>query len=312
MNLSRLVAQLDARLLTPAPATRPAVLRVVNGAYTAYYLGKRVRMLRQIHRTEARLFAPVGPVRLLRRPLPPVVADGIVYASLAADALFTFGVRHRVSGPVHAALLMWTLSYRNSWSMVFHNDNNLVLHTAVLGCSPCADALSVDALLRRSRPAQDWRYAAPSRVIQAVTTATYAVAGVAKVKGPLGWSWASGESLRSQIAADGLRKELLGSHAAPMGTRLYGQTALFRMLATGSLVLELAAPLSLVDRRLARLWAVSAFGMHWGIRAIMGIRFRHQMSGVIYAAFFPTERLAPRLPTRGRVGSLAEVMRRAG
>lgn len=119
------------------------------------------------------------------------------------------------------------------------------------------------------------------------------MSGVAKVKGPLGWSWASGESLRSQIAADGLRKELLGSHAAPMGVRLYPYTALFRLLATGSLALELAAPLSLIDRRLARLWAVSAFGMHWG-RAVMGIKFRHQMSGVVFLPFFPTEQLDPR------------------
>jgi hypothetical protein len=127
--------------------------------------------------------------------------------------------------------------------------------------------------------------------MQAVTATTYFVSGVAKVKGPLGWSWARGESLRSQIAADGLRKELLGSHAAGAGVRLYRHTALFRLLATGSLALELVAPLTLLDRRLARLWAVSAFGMHWGIRLIMGIRFRHHMSGVVYAPFFPVERL---------------------
>lgn len=291
MTARTFLARLDARVLAPAPATRPAVLRIVNGAYTAYYVGRRVSMFRKIHRTAPRLFAPVGPVRVLRRPIPPLVADALVGASLAADVAFTMGVRHRISGPVHAALLLWTLAYRNSWSMVFHSDNNLVLHTAVLGCTPSADALSVDALRDGSPPDRDWRYAAPSRVIQAVTAATYFVSGVAKVNGPLGWSWASGESLRSQIAADGLRKELLGSRAAPTGVRLYPHTGLFRLLATGSLVLELAAPLALLDRRLARLWAVSAFGMHWGIRVVMGIRFRHQMSGVVFLPFFPAERL---------------------
>lgn len=34
------------------------------------------------------------------------------------------------------------------------------------------------------------------------TASTYLVAGVAKVSGPMGWKWASGEGLRSQIAAD--------------------------------------------------------------------------------------------------------------
>jgi len=207
-------------------------------------------------------------------------------------------VRHRVVGPEHAGLLLWTLSYRNSWSMIFHSDNNLVLHTAVLGLSPSADSLSVDAVLAHGRldpQLRDWRYGLPSRLINAVTTATYFVAGVAKLKGPLGWSWATGESLRSQIAADGLRKELLGSSAAPLGLRLYGQTGLFRLLAVGSLVIELAAPLALLDRRLGRAWAVGAFGLHWGILALMGIKFRHQLSGVIFASFFPVDRL----PARG-------------
>lgn len=294
MNIARLLGRLDARWLPATPATRPAVLRVINGVYTAHYLARRVGMLRRIHRTDPQLFAPVGPVRVLRRPLPPLVADALVYACLAADVASTVGFRHRVTGPLHAGLLLWTLSYRNSWSMIFHNDNNLVLHSAVLGCTRSADALSVDALMGSPERGEHWRYAAAPRAMQAVTTATYFVAGVAKVTGPLGWSWGSGESLRSQIAADGLRKELLGSSAAPLGVRLYEQTALFRLMATGSLVLELAAPLALIDRRLARVWVVSAFGMHWGIWAIMGITFRHHMSGVVYASFFPVERLDPR------------------
>ena len=291
MNLRRLLRAADARVLPPVPSARPATLRILNGAYTAFYLGRRLRMLRAIHRTDPTLFEPVGPARVLSRPLPPVVADGLAFTSVAASIVFTLGLRHQVSGPLHAALLLWTLSYRNSWSMVFHNDNNLVLHTAVLGCSRSADALSLDSLRAGGPAGDDWRYATPSRTIQAVTAATYALSGVAKVKGPLGWSWASGESLRSQIAADGLRKELLGSHAAPLGTRLYGRTGLFRLFATGSLVLELAAPLALLDRRLARIWAGPAFGMHWGIRLIMGIHFRHQMAGVAFAPYFPAEGL---------------------
>ena len=284
-----------ARLLPAVPATRPAVHRVLLGGYTAVYLAKRVRMLRTIHRTSPDLFAPVGPARVLTRPVPPRLADGLVYAELVADALFTLGVRHRVTGPAHAALLLWTLSYRNSWSMVFHSDNTMVLHTAVLGLTPSADALSVDAVARHGRDGllradPDWRYGWPGTVSSGVTAAAYLLAGVAKVRGPLGWGWASGESLRSQIAADGLRKELLGSKAAPVGVRLYGWTGLWRLMAVGSLAAELIAPVVLLDGRLARAWAAGAFGMHWGIRVVMGIRFRYQMSGVAYASYLPLER----------------------
>ncbi len=273
---------------SPRSARRPAVLRVLTGAWTAGYLGTRVTMLRRIHRTDPRLFAPVGPCRVLRRPLPAPLADALVLACLAADLAFTLGLRHRVVGPVHAGLLLWTLSYRNSWSMIFHNDNVLVLQTVVLGLSPSADALSLDARRPSAVPVrapQDWRYGLATAMVRAVTAATYLVAGIAKLRGPLGWSWTRGESLRSQIAADALRKELLGSTSAPLGVRLYSRTRLFRLLATGSLLVELAAPLALLDRRLGRAWAVGAFGMHWGIRALMGIRFRHQQSGVAFAAF---------------------------
>ena len=194
-------------------------------------------------------------------------------------------------GPLHAGLLLWTLSYRNSWSMIFHSDNTLVLHTAVLGLTPSADAVAVGA--PPARPAPSWRYAVPVRGMELTTAIAYFLAGLAKVAGPLGWGWADGEVLRRQIAADGLRKELLGSSAATLGIRLYPRTGLFRALAAGSLVLELAAPLALLDRRLARLWAAGAFGMHWGILAIMGIRFRHQLSGVLYLPYVPAERLLP-------------------
>ncbi|MGC5614982.1 hypothetical protein [Georgenia sp. Z1491] len=303
----RLASALDRRLLPATAAARPALNRVATGAYTAYYLGRRVRMFRRVHRTDPGLFQPVGPVKILRRPLPAPVADALMYATLASDVAFTLGVRHRVTGPLHAALLTWTLSYRNSWSMIFHSDNNLVLHTAVLGVTPSADAVSVDRLLRRrvgptattpgpahpGAPAPSWRYAAPVRGMQAVTAVNYFLAGYAKVLGPMGWRWADGEVLRRQIAADGLRKELLGSEAAGLGIRLYDQTFLFTVSAAGSLVLELAAPLALLDRRLARLWAVSAFSMHWGIKAIMGITFRHNLSGVLYLPYFPLERLLP-------------------
>lgn len=268
----------------PAPATQLALQRVVLGAYTAQYLGRRVKMLRAVHRTDPELFAPVGPVRALSRPVAPAVADALVTAELVATTAFALGLRHRVTGPLHAGLLLWTLSYRNSWGMVFHNDNTLVLHTVVTGLSPAADAWSVDAL---GRPAAtpSWRYGFPGRVSSAVSAAAYLVAGLAKVRGPLGWGWASGDALRSQVAADGLRKELLGSSAAPLGVRLYRHTWLWRLMAVGSLLAELGAPLALLDRRVGRAWAALAFGMHWGIKAVMGITFRYHLSGAAYASF---------------------------
>ncbi len=287
-RLTDLSAAFDMRTYAPVSAARPGLLRAANGMYTAYYLARRVKTFRQVHRTDSELFQPVGPARVLRKPLPPLVADAVYYAAMASNVAFTLGIKHRVVGPVNSTLMLWTLSYRNSWSMIFHNDNNLVLHTGVLGLTSSADAVAVGAPSTSPTPA--WKYAVPVRLIQLVTATNYFLAGLAKVAGPLGWKWADGEVLRRQVAADGLRKELLGSKAAGLGIRLYRQTGLFKVMAVSSLVVELAAPVVLLDRRAAKVWAISAFGMHWGIFFIMGIRFRHNMSGVLYLPYFPIER----------------------
>jgi hypothetical protein len=301
--VNALLRALDGFWFVRAPATRPAVLRVLLGTYALYYLGRRYSMLMDIARSDPALFRPVGVVYHLRKPVPVAVFRGMLLATYAANAAFILGWRHRHTGPLFGGLLLWVLSYRNSWSMIFHNDNVLVMHALILGLTPSADALSLDGLSRDARrkgaapgagTVEHWRYGWPVRLMSAVTALTYFLAGVAKLKGPLGWRWASGEALRAQVAVDGLRKELLGEGASPMAHALYDKPALFGVMGFGSLVLELAAPAALLHRRLSRLWVANAFLMHWGIFAVMGIRFRYQMSGLIFASFFDVERLLDR------------------
>jgi len=284
--------------VSATPANRLALVRALVGGYTLYYLGRRRAMFHEVARTDPKAFCPVGPVRVLRRPMPPRVADAITDATVASTALFAFGAGHRVTGPLHSALLTLTLSYRNSWSMVFHSDNTLVFHTLVLGCARAADAVSVDARVSGRRPPPHPRYGWPLDLMNAASAATYLLAGVAKVAGPSGWGWARGDAMRRQVAVDGVRKEVFGSRATGAAYTLYRYPSLFTGFAVGSLLLELGAPLGLVNRKLGKLWALGTFGLHWGIRVIMGIRFRYQMSGVSFAPWFEVERLLAR-PRRG-------------
>ncbi len=289
-----------------APASRLALVRIVVGTYALAYLWPRRAMFDRVARTDAELFAPVGVARVLREPLPPAAFRAATQATLAANVAFVLGWRHRWTGPVYAASLLGVLSYRNSWSMIYHSDNGLVLHVVALALSPAADALSLDArrarrpraLRRRGGPPSGVRYGVPLRQMRTASALAYALAGVAKVKGPLGWGWTRGEALRGQVAVDGLRKELLGSGAARATTALYDQVLLFRLLASGSLVLELVAPLAVLDARVARLWAANMFRMHWGIYAVMKIRFDYQLSGVAFAPFLDLERAAGLLGPR--------------
>ena len=54
-----------------------------------------------------------------------------------------------------------------------------------------------------------------------------------------------------------------------------------------SLAVELGAPLSLLDRRLGLAFSAAAWGMHIGIREIMGISFPYNTSGVSYLGHLP-------------------------
>jgi hypothetical protein len=269
--------------------------RAVVAGWSLAYLGKRWRLLGEVAGGRRRDFHPVGVVRVLRRPLPVRVVQAGVVATYVASAAVTVGWRHRLTGPVWGALLLWTVTYRNSWSMVFHNDNILVLHALVLGCAPgAADVLAVDARRETAPDGAHWRYGWPLQLMSAVTALTYLLAGIAKVVGPLGWRWASGTALRSQVEADAVRKDLLGSGSSPVVAALHGREALWRTMAVGSLVLELGAPVALVSRRLGRAWAVAAWSLHVGILAVMRIRFRYQLSGVAYASFLDLERVVGR------------------
>lgn len=290
--MSRLLGAVDGFWFEKAPAARPAVLRVLIGVYTLYYLARRYSMLMRISKSDPSLFAPVGVVSRLEKPVSPETFRRILIMTFVANVAFVLGWRHRHTGPLFAGLFLWVMCYRNSWSMIYHNDNALVLHALILGLTPSADALSLDALERGAPDSEgDWRYGWPVRLMSTVTALTYFLAGVAKVAGPLGRGWASGEALRGQIAVDGLRKELLGGKASPLAYALYDRLPLFGVMALGSLVLELVAPAALFHKPLSRLWAVGAWQMHWGIFFIMGIKFRYQQSGLIFASFLPVERV---------------------
>jgi hypothetical protein len=302
-----ILRKLDGFWFEHAPASRLAVLRIVIGCFALWYVGKRFRMYMKIARTPDRsLFQPVGLATIHDRPLAPRTFRAVLITTLLLNVAFIVGWRYRYTGPAFASLLLYLMSYRNSWSMIYHSQNGLVLHALVLGFAPAADALSIDALLgtkQRSatgmppwiasgqRSRRGWQYGWPIQLINTATMLTYFLSGVAKIVGPLGWQWATGEALRSQVAVDGLRKELLGKGAATMAFQVYNHTALFRIMGLGSLLIELSAPLMLVDKRAARLWVLGTYMMHVGILLVMKIRFQYQLSGVMYAPFFDVERI---------------------
>ena len=295
MNMSSIRTALAAvdRWYRPAwPPERLAALRILIGSFAAAYLAIRLPNLLGLSGLGG--FHPVGLAALLPAPLPPALVIAQAALALALALAFACGLWFRVSGPAFALALLWVLTYRNAWGMVFHTENLLVAHVLVLGCSRAADAWSLDARRARRRgrrlPVPSVIYGWPVRLLALLTVSTYFIAGVAKLR-LSGLGWATSDLLRNYIAYDNLRKLMLGDWYSPLGAWLVGHAWVFPPLATGSLLLELFAPLALVGPRLARAWSSLLWGFHLGVWAIMAIFFPYPLFGLAFAPLFPVERL---------------------
>jgi len=284
-----LLAAIDRWYRPEAPAHRLAALRMLVGGFATIYLAARVVHLISFVDFPGKTFAPVGLVSLLSAPLPGALVIASVLLSLPLALAFTFGWRFRITGPAFAAVLLWVLTYRNSWGMVFHTENLLVIHALVLGLTRSADRWSLDAR-RAAITTQPRVYGWPIRLLALITVATYVLAGVAKLR-LSGLSWVDSDLLRNYIAYDNLRKLELGDTYSPIGAALVSQGWLFPPLAAGSLALELLAPIALVGPRLARAWSLAAWAFHAGVLAVMAIFFPYPLFGFAFAPLFAVERL---------------------
>ena len=282
---------IDAWWRADAPATRLAALRLLVGGFATVYLAARVVHLVSFIDFPARNFQPIGVVALLSAPLPPALVVGLTLLSVPLALAFTLGWRFVVTGPAFAAVLLWVLTYRNSWGMIFHTENLLVLHVLVLGVTRSADAWSLDArrdphAAAAAAHAHGW----PVRLLAVLTLVTYVLAGVAKLR-LSGLSWVGSDLLRNYVAYDNLRKLELGDAYSPLGAALVRQAWLFPPLAAASLALELLAPVALLGPRLARVWSIGAWGFHVGVLAVMAIFFPYPLFGFAFAPLFAAERL---------------------
>lgn len=289
--MNRLVAAAARWLAPEAPAERLAAVRILVGAFAFLYLALRLPHILSYLSFPARQFEPVGVLSPFGAPPPAALVVAAMALALLATLGFALGWRFRLTGPAAGALLLWTLSYANSWGQIFHTENALVVSVLVLGLTRAADATSLDAHRRRAAaPPPHARYGWPLRLLCALVVATYFLAGIAKLRwgGP---GWMGGTVLRDTIAADSLRKILLGSSHSPIAEALLGQAWLFRGLAVLTLVVELGAPIALVHRRAAIVWVLSVIAFHLGVLVLMAIVFPYPLSGVAFAPFFRAERL---------------------
>jgi hypothetical protein len=269
----------------PAPAERLAALRILIGSYALVYVAARLPEFVGVARYGSSHFAPIGIVRLLDAPLSPSVALAIGISTCVLLGAFVAGAWYRVTAPLAALALLWTITYRNAWGQVFHTENLLVLHVIVLALAPAADAWAP-----RARPRDASHYGWPIKLCAALTAATYVLAGVAKLR-IAGADWLDGELLRNHIAVDNLRKALLGDPIAPLGHVFLDHPSQLVGFSLMTLVIELGAPVALLGRRLGYVWALGAWGFHVGVVLMMNIWFPYPLLGIAFLPLLPAERI---------------------
>lgn len=287
----------DAWWFRPAPALRPAIMRVLLGTYGVSLLAIRGGHYAAVGALPAQRFAPVGVIGLLDTPTPPAFAALGVLLAAGLGVAFTLGFRFRFSGPGFALALLWVTSYRNSWGHVSHHDNLVVLHALVLGLSPAADAWSLDA--RRQRHARPWsyRYGWPLRLMAVLGAITYVLAGWAKLRLG-GAAWLGGQAVQLQVAFDALRKARFGVAPSPLAAWLVPHAWAFAPAGVVTLALELGAPLALLGGRIATVWAAGMWLLHIAIAIVMALAFAYPLSFIAFVPLFRAERVAAHIRRR--------------
>ncbi|GDX79161.1 hypothetical protein LBMAG42_09720 [Deltaproteobacteria bacterium] len=280
----------------PAAPWRLAVLRWGVGGFYCWQLLGELEQWRKIGRFPRADFEGVGPASLFPSTVDPVAYDVWLYATIALAICFTIGVCSRITVPAFALSSLFLHAYRSSFQFLSHADNLAALHALVLAAAPCAAVWSVDAwaggrwtwvMDRTAGPEPSERFGWPIRLMCAVTAATYFLAGFSKLSGPLGLAWASGENLRDQIGKDQLNRMLYAPDTLSVLTeRIYQSHAWLGAAASVTLLLEIGAPLLLLSRWTGRIGSLGLFGMHWGIRTLMGIAFVYPLTGIAFWSFF--------------------------
>lgn len=305
--MTTLVSRLGRRVadwwFAPAPAERLAAVRIATGGFVFYQLWRLFDKFAAIARTPEAQWNPVGPLHLLSGPLAPSTFDVWNAVHLGLATCFLVGFAHRALAPLYAVSTIFYFAYRTAWGGVLHADNLFSFHILCLALGPAASAWSIDAWLARrwpdrgrwlrspALPAVDWRFGWNLKLVGAVTTITYFLAGMAKVVTNPGFGWASGKNLLDQIGNDALYKELVssGTGATAIVPWVYQHPEVLLIAATGTLIIEVGAPLALLHRRLGWVWSVATWGMHQGIAIVMGIVFPYPGYGLAFISFFPVD-----------------------
>lgn len=238
---------------------------------------------------------PVWILAVLHLPLASVhrihlfVTIWFIALSLAAIGLFT-----RWATWTAFVLGIYILGLQNSFGKVGHGEPILIFTMLILAMSRCGDAVSVDAWLERRNNPQRTRpngeYTWPIRMVWMLMCIVFASAGATKLIRS-GADWVNSDQLRILLLQ---HQGALKNPVTSIGYHLANHPALCRLLAGGSLGIELLFLLALFSRRLRRWIVPMGLVMQIGIGLAMGVYFTQFLA--CYLFWVPWRRLSHRMP----------------
>jgi hypothetical protein len=175
---------------------------------------------------------------------------------------------------------LYLLGLPHNFGKTHHFDGIIVFSLIAMALAKCGDGFSVDQLIRKKNrnhhvPAADVRisgeYTWPVRVIWLLLSIVFFSAGIAKIT-ESGIEWMTSEHL--QISLLQHRYHLATNDPlVPWGEYLAQYSTLCKIVATGTILLELGYPLALFNRQARYILVPSIIGMLIGIRLLMGPSF---------------------------------------
>jgi hypothetical protein len=221
-------------------------------------------------------FPPLGLRGILPHiPITPQLAHLAASLLLVFSFLAAIGLLTRVSAALTAMLALYAFGLPHFYGKVNHLHHHLIWFATLMAVSPCADVLSVDAIIRAWRrksrnhaaPSVSLKYGLPLRFVWVLMGVIYFFPGFWKLW-HVGPTWASGENMKLQMFA---KWSEFGGWVPSLG--IYRHPALCALVGAGTVVFELSF-LFLVFFRRCRPWLVVA-----------GLAF-HNLTGLFMRIWF--------------------------
>jgi hypothetical protein len=265
-------SRLDRFLFAPVLPGRLGIVRAAFYAHALWTFGGRD--LSGWAAMDAVVWEPIGLFALLDlRPIDAATMNVLSGLFTASMLLACLGLWTRASTIASFVLGYYCLGMGGNFLKVAHGSQLPLIVMAILMCSRCGDAFSLDALWRRWHARRQGRgfsvhvsgeYQWPIRVVWVAFALAFMACGLFKL---FGNGWLHNDGLRYVWLMHGYR----GFDMPSMTSWLLHSTMISSVLAKLTLVIEIGAPALLFSRRARWFLVASLFLMQVGNGVLIGV-----------------------------------------